>query len=184
MKTILIPLAEGVEELEAVTLMDLFVRAGFEVVRAGLKPGEILAACGTRLIPDVLLSSVAHLHFDAIVLPGGQPGANNLAADETLIELLQRHQAAERPVGALCAAPRVLVAAGVASGRTMTAFPGALDGLETGTSTITDAVHEFDGPVWTSRGPGTAMDFALAIIEKLGGTELRQSVEVKLVRPE
>lgn len=183
MPTILVPLAEGCEELEAVTIVDLLRRAQFEVVTAGLKPGPVTASRGVVLIPDCTLDAVLTRTFDMVVLPGGLPGARHLEEDRRVLDLLQRHGAAGRYTAAICAAPKVLARAGLLDGKTATAYPGSLDPAEFPLVRLCDEPVAVDGRVVTSRGPGTAMDFALCLIELLGDPQRRREVESKLVRP-
>lgn len=179
----LIPLAQGCEELEAVTLIDLLRRAEIEVVVAGLTEGPVTASRGTVLVPDTTLAAVTKESFDLIVLPGGLPGADHLAADTRLRDMLQRQAAAQGLTAAICAAPRALAEAGLLAGKTATCYPGSVDlGTYPGL-TLIDAPVVTDGFVITSRGPGTAMDFALALIERLAGSARREEVESKLLRP-
>ena len=182
MSRVLVPLAQGCEELEAVTIMDLLVRAGVEVVRAGLTEGEIVASRGTRLLPDTTLDQVSGETFDMIVLPGGLPGADQLRDDATLRNMLLRHAAEGRYLAAICAAPKVLANAGLLRARRATAYPGALDALKDADIEMSDAAIEIDGNIITSRGPGTAMDFSLELISLLEGDEVRQRVSDSLVR--
>ena len=181
MPKVLVPLAEGCEELEAVTLIDLLRRAGVEVVTAGLKPGIVTASRGVKLVPDVTLEVALQDQYDMVVLPGGMPGAAHLQDDPRIISLLQKMAAAGQYTAAICAAPMVLAKAGLLEGKRATSYPGSLDAY-TGISLQTAAVVQ-DGKVLTSRGPGTAMDFALALIEVLTGPDKRQQVETALVRP-
>jgi 4-methyl-5(b-hydroxyethyl)-thiazole monophosphate biosynthesis len=183
MASVLIPLADGCEELEAVTIIDLLRRAGIEVITAGLKPGPVKASRGTVLVPDVELDEVLERAFDMIVLPGGMPGADHLDRDDRIQALVKSMAAADKYVGAICAAPKVLASAGLLRGRRATSFPGALDGLELEDTTLTTNTVETDGKIVTSRGPGTAMDFALDLIEKLAGHDKRTEVEGPLQRP-
>lgn len=121
--------------------------------------------------------------FDAVVLPGGLPGADHLEADERVRQLLRRHAESGHLTGAICAAPKVLAAAGLLEGKRATSYPGVLDAIQPPGTTVTGAPVEIDGRVITSRGPGTAMDFALTLIEHLLGPEARNKVEEPLVRP-
>lgn len=179
----LIPLAAGCEELEAVTLIDLLRRAGVEVVVAGLAPGPVTASRGTVLVPDTTLAAVAGQDFDLIVLPGGLPGADHLAADPLLRGLLQRQHERQGLTAAICAAPKALAAAGLLAGKSATWYPGALDLAAHPDITLVAEPVVTDGTLITSRGPGTAMDFALALIERLAGRARRDEVETKLLRP-
>jgi 4-methyl-5(b-hydroxyethyl)-thiazole monophosphate biosynthesis len=181
MAKVLVPLADGCEELEAVTIIDLLRRAGIEVVTAGLKPGIVKASRGVQLVPDMTLDAALHDDYDMVVLPGGMPGATHLKEDTRVLGLLRKMAAAGKYTAAICAAPMVLAEAGVLEGRQATSYPGFLDGLP-GVSVRAEAVVQ-DGKVLTSRGPGTAMDFALALVETLKGLATRQQVEAGLVRP-
>jgi 4-methyl-5(b-hydroxyethyl)-thiazole monophosphate biosynthesis len=182
MARVLIPLANGCEELEAVTVIDLLRRAGIEVVTAGLTDGPVTASRGVVLIPDRSLDQVLDDDFDMIVLPGGLPGADYLDADPRIHALLQRMAEQERYTAAICAAPKVLLNAGLLDGRRATAYPGIIDGLMTENSQLLADAVVTDGKVVTSRGPGTAMDFALTLIEQLLGAAKREEVETPLMR--
>ena len=184
MSHVLIPLAEGCEELEAVTLIDLLRRAGIEVTVASLREGMVTASRGVRLVPDATLNAVMDQTFDMIVLPGGLPGADHLDADPRIHRLLQRHIAEDRKVAAICAAPKVLANAQLLSGRKATCYPGCIDAAQFADVTFTGTPVVVDGPIVTSRGPGTAMDFALTLIETLKGTQARVDVETSLMRPQ
>jgi len=181
MAKVLVPLADGCEEIEAVTIIDLLRRAGIDVVVAGLKAGIVTASRGVQLMPDVTLDEALHHEYDMVVLPGGMPGAANLKDDARMIALLRKMAAAGKYTAALCAAPMVLAEAGLLDGKQATSYPSFLDAIP-GVTLSTAAVVQ-DGNVLTSRGPGTAMDFALALIEVLSGAEKRQQVESALLRP-
>jgi 4-methyl-5(b-hydroxyethyl)-thiazole monophosphate biosynthesis len=180
MAKVLVPLADGCEELEAVTIIDLLRRAGIEVVTAGLKPGMVKASRGVVLVPDVTLDVALQDDYDMLVLPGGMPGASHLKDDARILELLKKMAAAGKYTAAICAAPMVLAEAGLLKGKQATSYPGFLDALPG--VTVSAAAVVQDGKVLTSRGPGTAMDFALALVETLAGAEKRQQVETDLVR--
>ncbi len=182
MPCVLIPLAQGCEELEAVTLIDLLRRAGMEVVTAGLDDQVVIASRGTRLLPDTTLDAVMDQDFDLLVLPGGLPGSDHLDADPRIHTLLKRLHRAGRYIAAICAAPTVLAHAGLLDGRAATAYPGVLDASRLPTVTVLSSPVAVDGTVITSRGPGTAMDFALTLIETLVGKARRDQVEAALVR--
>jgi 4-methyl-5(b-hydroxyethyl)-thiazole monophosphate biosynthesis len=177
---VLVPLAPGCEELEAVTIIDLLRRAGIEVVVAGIEAGAVTASRGVRLLPDVSLDEALEMDYDLVALPGGLPGADNLAADERLTSLLREMNESGRYVAAICAAPKVLAQNGILSGRKATAFPGVLQAEQH--PDITGEAVTRDGKVITSRAAGTAMDFALELIETLTDRETRDSVEAGLVR--
>jgi len=180
MPRVLVPLAEGCEELEAVTIIDILRRAGIDVVTAGLTPGPVRASRGVTLVPDTLLDHVLAQDFDMIVLPGGKGGAERLAADPRIRDLLVRAADKGDYIAAICAAPRVLAEAGLLEERRATSFPGILDDIE-GITLSRDPVVQ-DGMIVTSRGPGTAMDFALELVRLLLGEAARANVEAPLQR--
>jgi protein deglycase len=181
MKRVLVPLAQGCEELEAVTIIDILRRAGIEVDSAGLEPGPVRASRGTVLVPDITLEEALGRNYDMIALPGGMPGMANLRQDARIKALLQDMAAAGKYVTAICAAPAVLAAAGLLEGRHATSYPGALEDVKG--VILKDAPVVRDGRVITSRGPGTAMDFALELVETLAGRVKRMDVERALQRP-
>lgn len=183
MANVLVPLAQGCEELEAVTVIDLLRRAGITVDTAGLDDRPVRASRGTVLVPDITLDEALGRDYDMIVLPGGLPGADHLKDDARIIELVTRMAGQGRYTAAICAAPRVLAQAGLLEGRRATSFPGALDVAAIAGIDYTDSPVERDGTVITSRGPGTAMDFALELIEILAGRGQRDTVESALQRP-
>lgn len=183
MPRVLVPLAPGFEELEAVTVVDLLRRAGVEVVTAGLADGPVRASRGVVVVPDTTLDRIADDDFDMIVLPGGLPGADHLNADPRIHRILRRTAAAGGYAAAICAAPKVLADAGLLDGRKATGYPGVLDRLNLPRTELLQRAVVTDGRIVTSRGPGTAMDFALELIERLLGKTKRDEVEAPLVRP-
>ncbi len=184
MASVLIPLAQGCEELEAVTLIDLLRRAQIDVVSAGLAPGPVTCSRGTVIVPDKTLDEALKRDYDMVVLPGGQPGATHLEKDPRIIQLLQTMAHAQKYTAAICAAPKVLAVAGLLKGKRATAYPGTLENVtQDGLQIEPHASVVTDGKVLTSRGPGTAMDFALELIKVLVGQKKRDEVEAGLVRP-
>ena len=181
MASVLVPLAQGCEELEAVTVIDLLRRAGVSVVTAGLDDKPVRASRGTVLLADTTLEEALLQEFDMVVLPGGLPGADHLAGDIRIRDLLRKMADTDRYTAAICAAPKVLASSGLLAGKKVTSFPGALDAFDD-LDYRADAVVQ-DGKLITSRGPGTAMDFALTLIENLVGKERRDEVESALQRP-
>lgn len=181
MARVLVPVAEGCEELEVVTIVDLLRRAGIDVVMAGLLDGPVNASRGVVLLPDMTLQEALTGSFDMVVLPGGLPGADHLDNDPRIHLLLQQMAEAGKVTAAICAAPKVLANAGILEGRDATSYPGVIDtmGLPA-TRILSDAVVE-DGLVITSRGPGTAMAFALTLIKRLVGIEKRNEVAASLL---
>lgn len=179
MHKVLVPLAQGCEELEAVTIIDLLRRAQIEVVTAGLDSHAVTASRGTVLVPDTDLDAALKDDYDMVVLPGGLPGADHLDNDQRIRDTLIKMANSNKFTAAICAAPKVLANAGLLNNKKATSYPGILDDAKN-TDVSSDAVV-IDGKVITSRGPGTAMDFALTLIESLAGKEKRDEVEKGLV---
>jgi len=183
MSKVLIPLATGCEELEAVTLIDLLRRAQIDVVTASLSADlAVTASRGVTLLADVELNAVLEDDFVMIVLPGGQPGADHLNADPRMHQLLKRMADQKKWLAAICAAPLVLASAGLLNGFQATAYPGVLEAESWPQIKLQQQAVVVDGRRVTSRGPGTAMDFALTLIELLTGSARREQVAVSLVR--
>jgi len=182
MTHVLVPLAQGCEELEAITITDLLVRAGITVTTCGLDEQPVTASRGTVIIPDTSIEKLLQDDFDLIVLPGGLPGADHLRDNPHVQMLIKKQAAASRYLAAICAAPKALAQAGVLDGRTATAYPGTLAAIGNKNINISDKAIEIDGNIITSRGPGTAMDFTLELIEILEGSVKRDEVEQQLVR--
>ena len=183
MASVLVPLAEGCEELEAVTIIDLLVRAGIDVVSAGLEDGPVTCSRGTVIVPSMTLDEALEQEYDMIVLPGGLPGATHLNNDPRIKDRLLKMASQGKYTAAICAAPVVLANAGLLDGKQVTSYPGQVDKLDIPGMTYTGEAVVKDGTVITSRGPGTAMDFALELIAVLLSEEKRNEVEAGLVRP-
>lgn len=182
MSRVLVPLAQGCEELEAVTITDLLTRAGIEVITVGLDDQPINASRGMTLLPSTTIDKVVNDAFDLVVLPGGLPGANHLRDDARVQHILKQQAAGYRLIGAVCAAPKALASAGLLEGKTVTCYPGSLNDSGLSNTTITSSAIEIDGKLITSRGPGTTMDFTLTLIELLEGKQKRDEVNQQLVR--
>ncbi|HEX5338169.1 MAG TPA: DJ-1 family glyoxalase III [Gallionella sp.] len=180
MKTALILFADGSEELEAVSVINILRRAGVSVTLAGLHSGPLRGSRGTMLLPDSTLDEALAQQYDMVVLPGGQPGTNNLKADARVLKLVREMHGANKYVAAICAAPSVLAEAGLLDGKRATCFPTCLD--EYPKVHLQNVAVVEDGKLITSRGPGTAMDFALVLAERLVGHAKRLEVEAGLVR--
>jgi protein deglycase len=182
MHKVLVPLAQGCEELEAVTIIDLLRRAEINVVTAGLDSQAVTASRGTVIIPDTDLDTALQDDYDMVVLPGGLPGADHLDNDDRIKNILIKMANSEKFTAAICAAPKVLANAGLLDNKKATSYPGFLDNLNLDSTDISNEAVITDGKVITSRGPGTAMDFALTLIESLEGRDKRDEVEKALVR--
>lgn len=162
----LIPLAKGFEDVEAVTVIDVLRRGGVEVVTASLSGStDVLSAHGIRMKADASLADVGDGDFDAIVLPGGGEGTENLKNSDALVRLLRRQNDAGRWLCAICAAPTVLVEAGVlAEGLHVTCYPTCQMELDRPWSPVPVVV---DGNVITGQAPGSALLFALVVLQTL-----------------
>lgn len=167
-QTALVPVAHGSEDIEAITLIDVLRRAGIAVTVASVAmTREVVFAHGTCVTADTLHSEVASRSFDLIVLPGGMPGAEHLRDTPALIAQLQAQDARGALFAAICAAPGVVLGThGLIGARKATAYPG-FEGLLPAGSFVDQRVVR-DGHLLTSRGPGTALEFALALVEALG----------------
>lgn len=182
MPDVLMPLAEGFEELEAVTIIDLLRRANISIITASLDDLSVTASRGVRLTADTLLDNVIYNEFELIVLPGGLPGAENLNNDPRIHAVLKRLYLEGKTIAAICAAPLVLASSGLIAGKNITCYPGSLKADDWPDISILNDPIVVDDRVITSRGPGTAMDFALALIEHLTNKTTREQVEQGLVR--
>lgn len=178
---VLVPVADGSEDIETVTLVDVLRRAGADVTLASVAPDnrlEITASRGIRMIADRSINECLHHEWDLVVLPGGMPGAENLRDCPALIELLLRQKQAGRLYGAICAAPQVVLAHhGLLDDCEATGHPGFRDRL----LRPSDARVVKDGACVTSQAPGTALEFALALVEVLFGREKRDEVAGPMV---
>ncbi len=170
-KSALVPLAEGFEEIEAVTVIDVLRRAGVIVVTASVGEGPVKGAHGLAVGTDTRLEACRDRAFDLIVLPGGMPGATHLARSRTLEVMVKSHAGEGRLLAAICAAPAVVLHSwGLLKGKGKVAvYPAFRDDL--------DGENRSDerlciGPnLVTAAGPGVAMKFALTLVRLLGGRE-------------
>jgi 4-methyl-5(b-hydroxyethyl)-thiazole monophosphate biosynthesis len=175
-KRILVLLAPGFEELEAVAVIDILRRAGLDVVSAGTISGPIISARNVAILPDKLLDEVTEEAFDLIVLPGGLDGTENLAKDQRVIKMLQKQLGSGRAIGAICAAPTVLDRYDLAQGKTITCHPTCRDAIQKARFSEDRVVR--DGLLVTSQGPGTAIEFALNLVELLMGKDKMLDVNI------
>ena len=176
MKRVLVPLAPGFEEIEAITIIDILRRAGVEVIVAGTQAGVIEASRKTKHLPDCTLDAVEVDDLDMIVLPGGMPGATHLRNDPHVKRIVESLKAKNRHLAAICAAPTVLSAFGILEGRTATCHPSVRQEISTRAKRFSDDRVVVDGPVVTSQAAGTAMEFAFKLVEILCGPE--KAIEV------
>jgi 4-methyl-5(b-hydroxyethyl)-thiazole monophosphate biosynthesis len=183
-KVVLVPLAEGFEEIEAVTVIDVLRRAGLDVVTASADDHAVRGAHGVRVAAETTLAACSDRDFDMIVLPGGMPGAANLVASKSLQALLRRHTEAGRPLGAICAAPAVVLhTLGYLGSEKVACYPTFRERLDPANRTE-ERVCVGEKLV-TGAAPGAAMEFALALVAFLLGEakadELAAAMLVKRV---
>lgn len=181
MKRALVALAEGVEELEAVAVIDILRRAGWQVVAAGVTPAPITASRGVKLLPDCAWETALQDDFDVLVIPGGNGGTQVLRQHASVLDTIRRYYAAGKPVAAICAGPLVLQAAGVLKGVTVTCHPGAA--AELTEATRREARVVTDKGIITSQGPGTSIEFAMTILAQVEGAGAVQRVAPGLILP-
>jgi len=166
MGKVIVLLAEGFEEIEAVSVIDVLRRADIEVCVAGLKDGHIKGAHGLMIKPDAALEDIDEDNFDMVVLPGGATGANNISASKDADELLRKYAKEEKYIAAICAAPAVLAEKGLLKGCMATSYPSFREVVEKD-SDYHEAVVVVDENIITSRGPATAAEFAFTLVEVL-----------------
>ena len=173
---VLIPLAEWFEETEAITTIDILRRAGIDTVTAALKNNPVTGSHKISVLADKLLDE--NEEFNAIALPGGMPGSNNLRDDNRVIEIIKKINASGGLTAALCAAPIVLSKAGVLKGKKYTCYPGFENEITEGIFTNKNVVT--DGTIITGKGAGHAVQFALAITAFLKGETAAKNVSAGL----
>jgi len=175
----LVFLASGFEEIETVTVVDVLRRAGVDVTVAGLKPNVTEGKHGMRIVPDKSIDDVKVEDFDAFVVPGGNPGYKNLRKDPRVIDIVKKAFNSNKLVAAICAGPTVLSDAGILEGKACTIYPGMDEELEAGGGKPKHDMVVVDGNIITSRGPATALLFALKLAEKLAGKQVAEAVSKK-----
>ncbi len=173
-KKAVIILAPGYEELEAVAVVDILRRAGIDIKIAGVHEGPVPSARDVKIVPDVTLDEIKDQNFDLIILPGGLDSTEALAKDERVVGMLKRQLDEGRMVGAICAAPTILDRHGLSQGKEITCHPVCREAVKQ--SELSDSRVVADGLLVTSQAPGTALEFALRLVEKLAGTEKMNEV--------
>ena len=168
-------LAEGFEEIEAVTPIDLLRRGGVEVTVIGVSDREVTGAHGIPIRADAVLGDADTDSLDILVLPGGMPGSSNLAADDGVNMLVKQFAAQGKPIAAICAAPALVLAPlGVLDGKRATCYP-AMKERAPGINFSDEGVVR-DGTIITGQGAGKAAEFALAVLEALEGRETAEKI--------
>ncbi len=179
---VLVPIADGTEEIEAVCIIDVLRRAGVTVTVASVGELQITASRGVKLVADCLIEECRGASYDLVVLPGGIPGAENLRDSEVLTEILKTQKQAGGWLGAICASPAVVLAAhALLDGCRATAHPAFVDRLED--QTRADERVVVDRRCVTSRGPGTALEFALRLVALLCGEDKAREVAAPMLLP-
>lgn len=180
MKKIYVFLADGFEEIEGLTVVDLLRRAQLDVVTVSIK--EEKRVMGSHQIPveaDAIFSQTDHSQGDMLVLPGGAVGTDNLEACQPLMDLVRTYAEQGRKVAAICAAPRILARSGLLDGRVATCYPSVMDELVNAKKT--EEAVAVDGCFITSRGLGTAIPFSLELIAQLLGREKAGEIAESIV---
>ncbi len=183
-KKVLVPVADGTEELEAVAIVDVLRRAGADVTVASVFKDRLLvtASRGVVLVADTSISGCMDGVYDLIALPGGMPGAEHLRDSKELTELLKAQNHAGRLYAAICASPAVaFLPHGLVSRRKATCHPGRVRAFEGTDTEVVDSRVVVDGNCITSQGPGTAIAFALKLVELLFGKEKKEEVAGPMV---
>lgn len=174
---ILVPLAPGFEETEAVSVIDILRRAGLHTVTAAVSDNPVKGSHDVKITADIMLNE--NDKYEAIVLPGGMPGTTNLKNDKRVISLVQSISKTGGITAAICAAPIVLAEAGVLTGKKYTCYPGfekdIADAFFSSDPVVTD------GTIITSRGAGTAIPFALKIVEILAGEKTAKEIKKSII---
>ena len=184
MQRVCVLLAQGFEEIEAVTIVDVLRRAEIDVTTLSVEGTgsgslDVKGSHGIAVRADRTLTSGATDSWDMVVLPGGMPGSANLASNTLVQSLIKKQHSSGKRLGAICAAPMALGAAGVLQGRKATVYPGLEKELK-GATCLTDRVVK-DGNIMTSRGPGTAFAFALEIVSELRSKDVAEKLRSQML---
>ncbi len=174
MKTAVILLAPGFEEIESITVIDILRRAGVQLTVAGCIKGAITGSRKMKVLADCSIDEVIDKDFDLLVLPGGQPGTDNLAADPRVKTMLEAIWASGGFIAAICAAPTILVSYGFLNGKRATSHPSVQSAMNI--SQYSEEAVVVDGRLITSRSPGTAMAFAFELVTQLMGADRAKTV--------
>lgn len=180
MKKIYVFLADGFEEIEALTVVDLLRRAGLDTVTVSVKEdAQVTGAHRVLVTADALFSEIDWAGGDMLVLPGGAVGTDNLENFQPLLEQVKSYLAQGKKVAAICAAPRILAGLGLLKGKKATCYPSVMGQLADA-QTTTESVA-VDGNIITSRAPGTAVDFSLELIAQMVSREKAKEIADEIV---
>ena len=180
MAAVYVFLADGFEEIEGLTVVDLLRRAGIDVKTIGIGREEyVTGSHGISVKTDARIADLDFKEAEALVLPGGMPGTKHLGECEELRKILLEADAAKTRIGAICAAPSVLGELGLLKGRHAVCYPGFEEKLKGATVGMEPVV--VDGHITTSRGMGKAIDFGLALIAQISGESEAQRVGEAIV---
>jgi len=176
---VLVPLANGFEEIETMTIIDVLRRAQIDVIVASIDEKHVTGAHGVVVMTQTLISQVRENELDMVILPGGMPGADNLRKCKILRDIIQKLNVANKPIGAICAAPWVLYEMGVLKDN-YTCYPSFEERISRGEYHRNKNIVN-DQNIITATGPATAMEFALEIVKALKGKEIYQQVKSRLL---
>jgi len=183
MTRVLVPFAEGVEEIECVAVVDILRRADIEVCMASLDGATVIGRSQITMQADAVLADVYNDDWDMVVLPGGLPNAHLLRDDANVKAVVERLREQRKSIAAICAAPTALAAYGITAGKRVTSYPSCqpeMEALQPSSLYVDEAVVEDDFLI-TSRGPGTAIVFALRLVAKLCGEEKAAEIRAAIV---
>jgi len=157
---LIVPLAEGFEEIEAVAVIDILRRANIKVDVVGIDDEIVSGRNGIKILCDKIITDVKPEDYDGIVLPGGNPGYKNLENNQQVINFIKAFESRGKLIAAICASPTILEKIGVLEGKKATCYPAMKDKIK---NFVNERVV-VDKNVITSQGPGTAIEFALEIV--------------------
>lgn len=179
MSKVLVLLSPGFEEIEAITIIDILRRSDIKVVVAGLEKEKITGSHKISINCDIYYKNINIDDFDFLVLPGGQPGTNNLKKNPTVIEWIQKFNNENKSIGAICAAPIVLKKANIIKNVKVTSYPAEKYIFDT--DFYSDQKVVIDKNIITSRGVGTSLDFALELVKIIKGKSVRDDLATKIL---
>ncbi|KAG9510941.1 Protein dj-1beta [Fragariocoptes setiger] len=181
----LLVIADGSEEMESTIPADVLRRGGIDVMIAGLKSAEpVKCSRGVKIVPDASLADVSSGNYDVVILPGGLAGAESFCASKEIGELLKKQETANKYIAAICAAPTAIKHHSIGVGKRLTSYPAMYERFNDGSNShqyVHDQTTVVDGKLVTSKGPGTAFEFALKLVELLEGAEVADKVKQGLL---